>query len=98
MLNIKDMDGGYEVLKFEPLADLAKENNLTPKETELFKLVAKYGYSNAQAAEAMNIAQKTVANQMRSLLFKMGCSSSRELLSKVIIELLPEEQQKSASY
>lgn len=84
-------NGGIQAsaINQSPLVDLAKQYHLTPRETELFKIVAIHGYSNAQAAEVLNTQTKTVSNHMASLLRKTDSSSMRELLSKVINELLP---------
>lgn len=70
----------------------AQQYNLTPRETDLLRVVAKYGYTNEQIAESLHIQRKTVNIHMTKLLSKTGCASSRELLSKIITHLLPDNE------
>lgn len=93
MNKVNIVNGGNAQINFNqtPLYMIAKQHHLTPRETEVFQLVAIYGYTNAQAAEVLNTEKKTVSNHMYSLLKKMGCASTRELLSKIIQVLLPED-------
>jgi DNA-binding NarL/FixJ family response regulator len=76
-------------MKEEPLKDFAKEHNLTPRETDLLNVVAIYGYSNEEIATELKIQKKTVNIHMSNLLLKTKSASSRELLSKIITNLLP---------
>lgn len=76
----------------DPIYSFATRHNLTPRETDLLRVVAKYGYTNEQIAESLKIQSKTVSIHMTRLLSKTGCTSSRELLSKIILDLLPNEE------
>lgn len=51
---------------------------LSPAETEV-ALLALSGHTNSQIAEKRGTSSRTVANQMASLLRKLGLSSRREL-------------------
>lgn len=51
---------------------------LTAAETEVARLAAR-GLSNAEIAARRNVSVRTVANQMASILRKLGVSSRREL-------------------
>lgn len=70
------------------LEDFAAEHHLTTREKELLNLMSLYGYTHEQIAEALKISQRTVHIHMGKLLTKTGCSSSKELLSKIIQLLL----------
>ncbi|MDF2651435.1 MAG: Bacterial regulatory protein luxR family [Paenibacillus sp.] len=74
----------------DPINLFAIQHNLTPRETDLLRLVTKHGYTNEQIAESLHIQKKTVNITMTKLLSKTGCASSRELLSKIITLLLPD--------
>ncbi|MEB8638324.1 helix-turn-helix transcriptional regulator [Bacillus cereus] len=78
----------------DPIISFAVQHSLTPRETDLLRLVSKHGYTNEQIAESLNIQRKTVNIHMTKLLSKTGCASSRELLSKIITLLLPDEERK----
>jgi class 3 adenylate cyclase/DNA-binding CsgD family transcriptional regulator len=52
-------------------------DNLSPREMEVLRLVAT-GRSNREIAEVLFISQNTVANHVRSILQKTGCSNRTE--------------------
>lgn len=70
--------GGQRMLVLSYAADLPEPSNLTRGEAEVARLAAA-GRTNAEIAEARGSAPRTVANQMASILAKLGISSRREL-------------------
>ncbi|WP_406066152.1 AAA family ATPase [Micromonospora sp. NBC_00860] len=57
--------------------DAAVSLGLTPRETEVLRLVAQ-GYSNRRIAEELFITQKTTSTHVSSILAKLGASSRTE--------------------
>jgi DNA-binding NarL/FixJ family response regulator len=70
--------GGQQLLVLSYAADAPDAAPLTRGEAEVARLAAA-GHTNAQIAEARGTATRTVANQMASILAKLGISSRREL-------------------
>lgn len=61
----------------------AKEYRLTGRQKEILSLVLSKGFSNEQLSEYLNINKKTTINHMYSMMKKLECCSSREVMSKV---------------
>lgn len=70
--------GGQRMLVISYAQRSAEPNDLTAGEAEVARLAAD-GRSNAEIATARGTASRTVANQMASILRKLGLSSRREL-------------------
>lgn len=64
------------------LAEAAKVHRLTKRETEILGFVIQ-GLSNAEIADALYIAQSTVADHVKSLMRKTQTTRRIHLLSKV---------------
>lgn len=54
-------------------------NELTPKEQETFNLLVQ-GHSNAEIADRMACAEKTVKTYVTSIFKKTGCESRAKLI------------------
>jgi DNA-binding CsgD family transcriptional regulator len=70
--------GGQNMLVISYAVDGRQPENLTPGEAEVASMAAA-GLTNAEIASARGTATRTVANQMASILLKLGLSSRREL-------------------
>lgn len=73
--------GGQRMLVISYAASAKEPDNLTEGEAEVARLAAD-GRSNAEIAKARGTAARTVANQMASILRKLGLSSRRELATR----------------
>lgn len=74
--------GGREhlVIRFEAPPPREWPASLTPTEREVARLVAT-GASNAEIARQRGRAERTIANQVSSILRKLGLASRAELLA-----------------
>lgn len=90
-LNINDVRKVWKMdWQIKPIFDFADQHNLTPREVELIKLMAIQGLSSRSMAEKLHIQEKTVHVHIRNIFQKTETTSSRELLSKLIVHLLAE--------
>ncbi|MFS0841274.1 helix-turn-helix transcriptional regulator [Paenibacillus sp. 1P03SA] len=76
----------------ERIAKFASQYNLTESETKILSSMAIHGYSNDELGGALKLSVKTVNNHLGKIFSKTSCNSSRELLAKIIVELLPRER------
>ena len=73
---------GFHVLK-NRLRSPFSEFGLTDKEAEAAKLIA-FGYTQREAAEALEISRQAVVQRLMSACAKIGIRSSSDLTSKLI--------------
>lgn len=75
-------------MKTRDLLTFAEQYNLTPRETEVLQTLGIHGYTNEDLAKRIWIKPKTVTLHVTNILNKTNSSSTRELLSKIIVYLL----------
>ncbi len=73
----KDIEAG--VTEQPPLADIANERSLTPREIEVMEYVFK-GFNNAEIADELYISQNTVKHHVYNLFKKLEVSNRVELI------------------
>lgn len=78
----------------ERIIKFANQYNLTEKETKILSSMAMNGYSNDELGEALALSTRTVNIHLGKIFKKTSSNSSREVLAKIIIELLPRERKR----
>jgi two-component system nitrate/nitrite response regulator NarL len=68
----------YDQFKTRPVAADVSEDQLTPRETEIMALIAA-GNTNRQIADALVIAENTVKNHIKNVLFKLTLENRVQL-------------------
>lgn len=68
-----------ESLVFSPKAPPGGEDNLTPREKQVLKLLAN-GQSNAQIARALYISEKTISTHKMNIKVKLGLQTTADLI------------------
>ncbi len=66
----------------DPVDALAKEAGLSPRETDVLRLVC-HGFTAKGAGEKLNISESTVVSHMTHIYRKLGVSSKQELVALV---------------
>lgn len=66
-----------------PTIERSTSNELTPKETQISKMVS-CGMRNREIAEAMAISEQDVKNRLRHIFNKVGCWSRTELAIRIL--------------
>nr|WP_306220443.1 LuxR C-terminal-related transcriptional regulator [Cohnella sp. WQ 127256] len=76
----------------EIVISFARGYGLTERETEIVYYLSRYGYNNRTLANELFIAEKTVKNHMANIQNKTRTSSTRELLSLIVVQSLMHQQ------
>jgi DNA-binding NarL/FixJ family response regulator len=90
-----DFAGGHYRVISVPIEQPQGLERLSPAENEVIELLL-HGLSNADIATARNVALRTVANQVTSILRKLGCSSRAELAARCGSRSKPSPRTKGA--
>lgn len=65
---------------------------ITKRESEIFLMVAIYGFSNQEIAEHCKISEKTVKIHLANIMNKAGITSMRKLLSLLFNHVLNDRE------
>lgn len=65
---------------------------ITKRESEIFLMVAVYGFSNHEIAEHCRISEKTVKIHLANIMNKAGITSMRKLLSLLFNHVLYDRE------
>lgn len=86
------VDASDELVIFVWDSEQASSSVLAPGEREVLRLLLA-GHSNSEIASARGTSARTVANQVASLLKKLGARSRYELIGRMTAEAAAESDQ-----